>query len=135
MTLYSHLRPSILALAMLTGLTACSTAEKSNTSTIFAEASESPITVYSASSVITMSEQIETADTIAVQDGKILAVGTEADILAKYKQTDNFIHNTDFADQIITPGLIDLMRIFGCLLWWQIPSSLLLLTGVYLGGM
>lgn len=107
MSIKTTIKLSALAIALVSGLTACSNNSSSGSSTLFTEASDSPITVYSAKDIITMSDAIEQANAVAVQNGKIIAVGEENDILAKYQNTNGFTHNTDYAENILTPGLIE----------------------------
>ncbi len=106
MSLTTTLKRTAIATAMIAGLAACSTS-KTEIETVFLDATESPITVFSASDIITMSDSIEQANAVAVQDGKILAVGDKKAIVEKYQNTDGFTLNTDYADKVLTPGLIE----------------------------
>ncbi|WP_087022248.1 amidohydrolase [Thaumasiovibrio subtropicus] len=105
MSLNAKIKITALAAAMALGLTACQSTQQ--TDTLFAEASASPITLYSAANIITMSDQIESANAVAVQDGKILAIGDRDTILAKYQDTEGFSHNTTFANKTMTPGFVE----------------------------
>ncbi|MGL6312491.1 amidohydrolase [Vibrio sp. WXL103] len=103
MSLSSMLKYTAIASAIAT-LSACTSPQKNS---LFAESTGSPITLFSAADIITMSEAVDTANAVAVQDGKILAVGQQDQLLAKYSNTDGFTHDTSFADKVLTPGLIE----------------------------
>ena len=105
MSINTTIKYTALAIALSAGLTACSSNSKAPS--LFAEASDSPITIYSAADIITMSDAIDQANAVAVQDGKILAVGEKQAILARYQNTDGFSHNTDYAEMTLTPGLVE----------------------------
>ena len=105
MSINTTIKYTTIAIALASGLAACST--NNAASTQFADISSSPITVFSAKDIITMSDTIEQANAVAVQDGKILAAGEEKVLLEKYQNTQGFVHNTDYANDILTPGLIE----------------------------
>lgn len=60
------------------------------------------VTIFAASSVVTMTE--EAGDAVAVRDGRILAIGARDDLIEKLSGAD--LDNA-FANKVIVPGLID----------------------------
>ena len=63
----------------------------------------SETTVYVAKKIITMNPMQPEATHIAVRDGRVLAVGD----LARMQAWGQFTLNTDFADKVLMPGLIE----------------------------
>ncbi len=63
----------------------------------------SQTTVFRAKSILTMNPAQPTATHVAVRDGRILAVGSESDVLAwgEVKNDDRY------ADKVMMPGLIE----------------------------
>ncbi len=64
------------------------------------------ITVYTAKKIITMNDSQPTATAVAVRDGKILSVGSLADLKPWLDAHPHEIDNT-LADKIVMPGFID----------------------------
>jgi len=69
-------------------------------------AEPSPITVFVAKKVVTMDPTRPVATAVAVRDGKILGVGSLAD-LAPWLKTGDYKIDDQFKDKVLTPGLID----------------------------
>ena len=68
----------------------------------------SPITLFVANGLITMSDTLEGyANSVAVQDGKILDVGTRALLEEKYANQPGFVVNDSFKDYVIMPGFVE----------------------------
>jgi len=65
------------------------------------------VTIFIAKEVITMSTTIKAASAVAVQDGYIIDVGDKDQLLEKFKTSEGLTVNEEFADKVITPGLID----------------------------
>ncbi len=61
--------------------------------------------IYSAKEIITMDPNQPQAEAVAVEDGRILGVGSRQDMLTLVG--DNAALNDTFADKVIVPGLID----------------------------
>jgi len=80
----------ILALALFIHLTACTTMEKSDL-------------IIKNATIYTVNSRLDMADAMAVKDGKILAVGSEEEILGKYESDRIF----DLAGKPVYPGFID----------------------------
>lgn len=106
MSISSVLKLSAVAVALTAGLTAC-TSHTPEPKSVFAESTGTPITVFTANDMITMSDEVDTANAVAVQDGKILAVGQQDELVAKYEGTEGFVLNTSFEDKVLTPGFIE----------------------------
>ncbi len=66
-----------------------------------------PVTLYNAKEIITMNDAQPQADAVAVQDGRILAVGSVTDLTQRYQDSDGFRLDSRFADQVITPGFVE----------------------------
>jgi len=64
------------------------------------------ITVFSAASVVTVDDEMSTAQAVAVQDGLIVAVGSLHDVIADLGDRVHTVDNT-FAESVMLPGLID----------------------------
>ena len=73
---------------------------------VAAQASAS-VTVFTASDIITMSDELPSATAVAVQDGKILNVGDAEALLEKYQDTEGFFHDTSFEEKVLTPGFVE----------------------------
>lgn len=69
--------------------------------------SNTAITVYPALDVITMSDSITDANAVAVQDGKILDVGSQQDLVKRYKDKAGYQLDDSFAEKVITPGFVE----------------------------
>ena len=80
----------IIALALFIYLTACNTMEKSDL-------------IIKNANIYTVNNQFDMAEAMAVKDGKILAVGTSTEILAKYN-ADRIL---DADGKSVYPGFID----------------------------
>ncbi len=80
----------ILVLAVFIQLTACNTMEKSDL-------------IVKNANIYTINNHFDMAEAMAVKNGKILAVGNEAEILAKYS-ADRIL---DFGGKSVYPGFID----------------------------
>ncbi|WP_117232608.1 amidohydrolase [Vibrio maerlii] len=104
----STFKPSLLA-ATVAIVTGCSHATKEPSQSLFSTELEASIavTVYVAKDLITMSDEIEDANAVAVQDGKILAIGDKSELVAEYENLPNFTLEMSFANKVITPGLIE----------------------------
>lgn len=70
-------------------------------------ATPSKVTIFIAKEVITMSTKTKVATAVAVRDGLIIDVGEKEQLLDKFKTSEDLIVNEEFADKVITPGLID----------------------------
>src|SRR5690625_5615413 len=64
-----------------------------------------PITIFSAKKIITMNDAQPEATHVAVQGGRILAVGNEEEVRSWCK--DEVAIDDRYADQILMPGLIE----------------------------
>ena len=64
------------------------------------------ITVFTAALVVTVDDEMSTAQAVAVDDGLIVAVGSLDEVIAAL---GNRVHTVDtkFADSVMLPGLID----------------------------
>ena len=90
--------------------------QKSNQTSLFtlalallvapAFAAENPITVFVAKRIITMDPGWPEGTAVAVRDGKILSVGSLAD-LQPWLKPDNHTINSQFKDKILMPGFIE----------------------------
>lgn len=70
-------------------------------------ATSSAITVYTAQDIITMSDQVATANAVAVKDGLILDVGNQSDLLSRYQDSQGFKLDDTFSDKVMTPGFVE----------------------------
>ena len=61
-------------------------------------------TIYLGGDIITMDEKYPAADAVAIKDGKILAVGSKADVL---KTGGAFTDIVDLGGRTMLPGFID----------------------------
>lgn len=105
--MYSGLRLTLLAssVAVIVG---CTPTESHTASEMSSSAPEAPVTLYIAKDLITMSEQTPVgANAIAVQDGKILDVGLQAELETRYSDSHGFQINQQFADKVLTPGFVE----------------------------
>ncbi len=105
------LKPLIsLALAALIGLSACSsqsskTEDKSANSPRLSADTNPAVTIYTAKHILTMDSKRPGSEAIAVSaSGKIMALGTLNALMTQYK---NAVHNTQFEQKTLIPGLID----------------------------
>lgn len=71
-----------------------------------ASAAPAPITVFVARQIVTMDAVRPTATAVAVRDGKILGVGSLAD-LAPWLKSGPYTIDESFKDKVLLPGLID----------------------------
>ena len=86
----------------------CSPVETTETTNALDLTSENPVTLFVANELITMAASTpEGANSVVVQDGKILEVGEKSALKAKYQSLDKFSVNEDFADKVITPGFVE----------------------------
>ncbi|WP_394212018.1 amidohydrolase [Enterovibrio calviensis] len=95
--------------ATLAILAGCSNSEAETTTvtqSFSATFSDNPITVYVSNQIITMSDDTA-GNAIAVQDGKILAVGEKKNILSHYESHSELLINTDYQNKVITPGFVE----------------------------
>ena len=65
-----------------------------------------PVTIFVAKKLITMSPTAASGNAVAVKDGRIAAVGP-VDALQQQFQKDGVVVDKRFADKVLTPGLID----------------------------
>ncbi len=73
-----------------------------------AATAEAPITLYVSNDIVTMSDKdYGAANTIAVQDGKILDIGVKSDLSKKYKLNQGLTVDTTFENSVITPGFVE----------------------------
>ena len=69
---------------------------------------DTSITLFVASELITMSGSLyDTANSVAVQDGKILDVGIKESLEEKYADQPGFTVNAAYKDKVITPGFVE----------------------------
>ncbi len=64
----------------------------------------SPVTIYSAQTILTMDSTRPTAKAVAVEDGKIVGLGSVQELTGKFRGANL---DKTFANKTITPGLID----------------------------
>ena len=64
------------------------------------------ITVFTARTIVTMDSAQPSAEAVAVEDGRIVAVGSRVDVEAAVGEHPHVIDDT-FADRVVLPGLID----------------------------
>jgi len=62
------------------------------------------VTLYPAASIITMDEGLGEVEMVAVAEGRVLAVGSEAELSGAYPAATR---DETFADKTLVPGLID----------------------------
>ena len=62
--------------------------------------------IYTAKSIITMNPSLPRAEAIAIHQGQIVQVGSLKDMAPLMASQEHQLH-TQFADDIMTPGLID----------------------------
>lgn len=67
--------------------------------------SERTTTIYPARTVITMENDVPRADAVAIRDGRIAAVGSLRDVIARIGP--DHVVDEEFANRVIMPGLID----------------------------
>jgi predicted amidohydrolase YtcJ len=65
------------------------------------------VTVFVAKEIVTMSPTIQSATAVAVRDGRIIDVGEQAGVLARFKDSPGLVVDKTFSEKVITPGLID----------------------------
>jgi predicted amidohydrolase YtcJ len=61
--------------------------------------------IFRAKSIITMNDNAPRATAVAVQQGRIVAVGSEEEVI--HQLAGDYIFNNDYQDKVILPGLID----------------------------
>ena len=71
-----------------------------------ANAAPAPITVFVARQIVKMDAVRPTATSVAVRDGKIIGVGSLAD-LAPWLKSGPYTIDESFKDKVLLPGLID----------------------------
>ena len=76
------------------------------------------ITLFTARTIVTMDSAQPSAEAVAVEDGRIVAVGSRVDVEAAVGEHPHVIDDT-FADRVVLPGLIDqhLHPILGAATW------------------
>ncbi len=74
---------------------------------IAVSAQAEPVTVFTASEIITMADELPSATAVAVQNGKILDVGSKQALVERYQKTEGFQLNNTFVDKVITPGFVE----------------------------
>jgi hypothetical protein len=62
-------------------------------------------TIFYGGTIVTVNPKNEEAQALAVQDGKIVAVGTQADVIQKWQSSHTKL--IDLKGQTAMPGLID----------------------------
>ncbi|WP_087016125.1 amidohydrolase [Thaumasiovibrio subtropicus] len=67
----------------------------------------SDVTLFTAQEIITMNNDQPTAQAVAVHEGEIIAVGETDALLKQYGETEGFTLNTDFEEQVLTPGFVE----------------------------
>lgn len=67
---------------------------------------QSPVTIFVAKKIITMDSMQPSATAVAVKDGRIYAVGSLED-MKSWMKPDSYTVNNQFANDIITPGMIE----------------------------
>jgi len=72
----------------------------------FVGCGEEPIRILEARAIYTMELGTEPAEAVAIQAGRILAVGSKAEVAAIVGSRSHVIE-TEFADKILLPGFID----------------------------
>ncbi len=97
------LRNFILSTLMITGLSACNKAPVE--APVTADAANTADTIYSGGPIATINEAQPDAEALAVKDGKILAVGSKADIEKAHKGEATVM--VDLAGKTLMPGFID----------------------------
>lgn len=70
------------------------------------EAVDMGITVFTAAAVVTVDDEMSTAQAVAVDDGLIVAVGSLDEVTAELGDRVHTV-DTTFADRVMLPGLID----------------------------
>ena len=65
------------------------------------------VTVFVAKEVVTMSPAKASPTAVAVRDGRIIDVGTQEELLARFKDSEGFEVDKTFSEKVLTPGLID----------------------------
>ncbi|HWR96288.1 MAG TPA: amidohydrolase family protein, partial [Arenimonas sp.] len=97
------LRNFMLATAMIAGLSACNKAPVE--APVTADTTSSADAIYVGGQIATMNDAQPDAEALAVKDGKILAVGSKADIEKAHK--GNTTEVVDLAGKTLMPGFID----------------------------
>lgn len=69
-------------------------------------ATQTPVTIFIAKKIITMDPMQPAATAVAVKEGRIYSVGSLAD-MKSWMKPDSYTVNDTFANDIITPGLIE----------------------------
>ncbi|MEN8206931.1 MAG: hypothetical protein ABFS24_13095 [Pseudomonadota bacterium] len=65
------------------------------------------VTIFVAKDIVTMSPTIKSATAVAVRDGRIIDVGGQKELLARFKDARGLVVDKTFSDKVLTPGLID----------------------------
>ncbi|MDN3715451.1 amidohydrolase [Vibrio breoganii] len=105
--MYSHFKLTLLA-SSVAFVVGCSPQHSTNQNVTPELTSDSPITLFATGELITMAEDTpEGANSVVVQDGKILEVGIDSELKQKYSALDGFSVNQDFADKVVTPGFVE----------------------------
>ena len=91
-----------IALSALVGCT------QTNTPTYDASAvSQNPIILYSSNELLTMSDKTPIgANSVVVQEGKIVDLGKKETLITKYQSHPSFTIDDQFEDKVITPGFV-----------------------------
>jgi predicted amidohydrolase YtcJ len=71
-----------------------------------AQDDQAPVVIYTAKEIVTMDTQRPTAEAVAIEDDRIIAVGSVADITETLAETRYRIDDR-FNDQVLVPGLIN----------------------------
>jgi len=65
------------------------------------------VTIFVAEEIVTMSPAAKSATAVAVRDGRIIDVGEQTELLARFKDAKGLVVDETFSNKVITPGLID----------------------------
>lgn len=70
--------------------------------------SQNPIILYSSNELLTMSDKTPIgANSVVVQEGKIVDLGKKETLIAKYQSHPSFTIDEQFEDKVITPGFVE----------------------------
>ena len=70
--------------------------------------SQNPIILYSSNELITMSDKTPIgANSVVVQEGKIVDLGKKETLITKYQSHPSFTIDDQFEDKVITPGFVE----------------------------
>jgi len=101
---------TVSSIAIALSVAGCTHFSTSTSTSTFDDSTitQSPVILYSAGEIITMSElSPKDANAVVVQEGKIVDIGNKGQLIKKYQSHPHFTVDTQFEDKVMTPGFVE----------------------------